>query len=971
MDENATTSFSGASVGWGLLSVFRKLLSIAIFAVFPALTLQVSLWNVEKLQVDQKIQQERLKQERLLAKLSQADSEAGMVSRSILRSIKAIEAIKAAERPEKRREQISRLKKLFPGAFELYIFTQSGKIIPELSSDRYPRRALEKALSALISYKQTGKYERGDMGILQSILNMPTVLTAVKNSGTLVKLAERDREGFLVWNEPDGTASGSPSGFFAVLHPEKFRRGRALRGSISWVNRRLRRTKTGMIDFGTRPVKPFPRYLDRMGELRSSMLRAMSSYQRHFQGSYFHGSYFPRQRGGLILALSPFPHFFPSVFLLFIHAVTLAWLIWVPWRLFTKGESFGGRIPAKLTALFLFAIGTPSLVLLIGGYYAIKDHGYVLQQNLENRIRDKLREFDDRFPSEITQVETSVENIIKKARRLDNLEAQRKLFKKFESDEHIDSVYIIDPAGKASYIFDRYSTSNNDRQTKFMLAFGKELLARLNKSLKIDSGALLVEATEDLLTTLVGGGGGGSFDLELICRNMGRFMSLTLGAESSFVLFDALYNREGHASQALLALIHRGRFERKYISKYVKDLMRQPDISWSINAVGEAGFLGKVITTPENNEKIDRISKEVWATHSSARMILASGTTEEFWYACRGSNILHFVVIANSSFESVKERLNTLWMILLGIAGMVLVSSCFIGLLLSDQFLRPIADLTSGVKSIEARDFRFQIPIHGNDELGELSLLMNDVMEGMKDLQVARIVQESLFPAQPVAANGYRIWGKSRSMTDIGGDYFDYFLIGEDRILGLVGDVSGHGVSAALVMGMAKSTFANPDNAARGIKELLHSFNRFLLANVKSKKMMTLFLFTIDTIKHRLEFANAGHNFPILFRSRYGGVQLLEQPSFPLGIRRRAEYEVLNERMDPGDALLLYTDGLVEAVDAGGQAVGYERSKEWFLEVAHFNPHKVVDLLFGKFDSFTAGMPASDDISLICLKRET
>lgn len=946
---------------WGLL---RRLLGILVFAVFPVLTGQVSVRHVEQLQVEKEIAQQRLRHERLLARLSAADSEGGMISRSVIRSF---DAVRAMARPAAQRRQLARLRRLFPGVFDLYLFDADSRVIPGLSDRRHPGRATGMAFQALRDFAGPDKkYDRGAMGILQQMLSMPTPLEAIRASRQLVKLAERDREGFVVWDFQADTPPGRPAGFLAILHPERFTPDRALRGSIRWLNRRLRHTQTGLYDFGELPIKPFPRSLDRIADLRSSMVKAMSQYDRHFRGPTFHGSFLTRPARGVIVALTPLPRFFPHGFLLAVHLASAVWLLWVTWHLLRYGESFGGRIPTKLTALFLFAIGTPSLVLLIGGYYALQDHGTVMLQTLENQIRDKLRDFDERLPSQVAKVEARVAARIREARQLATLDEQKPVFEKFKADKTIDSVFVIDPAGKI--VFMVYQRGASSRQTKFMAMLGKELLSRLNKSMKVDSGAMMIQATEDLMTTLVGGPGG--FDLELISRNMGHFMTLTLGAESSFVLFDALYNREGQATLALVAVIHRGIFERQYIEQHVGNLMRQPDLPLAINAVGEVNFLGRVITTPECRPTIERLSREVWASRSSTRMIIASGTEETFWYAHRGTNLLHFVVMATATTAPLTAHLHLLWWLLLGLALLVFLSTWFIGTLLSDQFLRPIADLTSGVHSIERREFRTLIPVHGNDELGELSTLLNTVLEGMKDLAVARIVQESLFPSQPVAVNGYRIWGRSRAMTDIGGDYFDYFALPDDRLMGLVGDVSGHGVSAALVMGMAKSTFANPDNAQRGMKELLLSFNRFLLANIKAKKMMTLFLFTIDTRTHQMSYANAGHNYPFLFRARYAGVQCLEQTSFPVGIRARAQYAVAEERIDPGDGLLLYTDGLIESANTAGEAAGYETARDWFREVAPLDPHQVVDRLFQQFDAYTAGMPPADDISVICLKRE-
>ncbi|RCK79507.1 MAG: Serine phosphatase RsbU, regulator of sigma subunit [Candidatus Ozemobacter sibiricus] len=956
----------GAREAIGLGGWLRRLVGLFVFAVFPVLTAQLAMRQVEDLQVEQAIGLERLRHERWLGRLSAADNEGRMVSRSILRTFDAIRPLTDLRR---RTALVRRLRRLFPGAFDLYFFDRDQQVIRDLSDSRHPARATSMAFGALRTYAAGETYDRGAMGILQSMLNMPTVLMAIKAARTPVKLAERDREGFLLWDFQADTSPGHPAGFLAILHPGKFEPERALRGSIRWLNRRLRRMRTGLIDFAKRPIQPYPPAIDAVPELRSSMLRAISQYDRHFRAATVHGSFLARPTRGVIVVYSPLPRFFPWWVREAVHLASLAWLLWVGWFLLTHGERVGGRIPTKLTALFLFAIGTPSVVLLIGGYYALQDHGHVLEQKLETRIRDKLRDFDERLPAEVAKVEARVAAIIREARQLPTLAEQRRVFRRFRKIKDLDSVFVIDPAGREAFVHLPHRRANMDRQKKFMLMLGKELLARLNKSMKVDSGALMIEATEELVSTLVGGGMG-SFDLELISRNMGHFMSLTLGAESSYVMFDALYNLEGRAILALVAVIHRGHFERDYIARHVRDLARQPDLPMTINAVGEASHLGRVITTPDRLATIDHLAREAWASRSSTRLRLASGTVEEFWYAHRGSNLQHFVVLAAASLEPVKQHLQLLWLLLLALAGVVILSTWFIGVLLSDQFLRPIADLTLGVRAIERREFHTRVPVHGPDELGELSALLNTVLEGMEDLAVARIVQESLFPAHPVVLQGYHIWGKSRAMTDIGGDYFDYFILPEDRLMGLVGDVSGHGVSAALVMGMAKSLFANPDNASRGIRELLLSFNRFLLAHVRAKKMMTLFLFVVETRTHTFSYANAGHNFPMVYRARYGGVQTLEQASFPVGIRARAVYDVREDRLDPGDGLLLYTDGLIESTNQAGEPVSYETARAWFTDLGPGTPHQVVEGMFQRFDAFTIGMPAADDISVICLKRE-
>jgi sigma-B regulation protein RsbU (phosphoserine phosphatase) len=206
-------------------------------------------------------------------------------------------------------------------------------------------------------------------------------------------------------------------------------------------------------------------------------------------------------------------------------------------------------------------------------------------------------------------------------------------------------------------------------------------------------------------------------------------------------------------------------------------------------------------------------------------------------------------------------------------------------------------------------------------------------------------------------------------MTDIGGDYFDYFLQDGNLLFGLVGDVSGHGVSAALIMGMAKHAFASSTSGDINLVETLSSFNKFLLSNIKRKKMMTLFFYCVNLDTNELEYANAGHNYPLWYHRSSKNVDCIEMDSFPLGIRAKATYKSKKISMEKGDCLLMYTDGLIEATNAAGEVLGFDNAMEWFKSVSHMPIRESISELFELFDNATDGLPAEDDISLIILKR--
>jgi len=308
--------------------------------------------------------------------------------------------------------------------------------------------------------------------------------------------------------------------------------------------------------------------------------------------------------------------------------------------------------------------------------------------------------------------------------------------------------------------------------------------------------------------------------------------------------------------------------------------------------------------------------------------------------------------------------------ILLGMS-LALLLAAGSGWLFSKTLLVPIADVTQGISLIHARELTHRLPIRSEDEFGSLARLMNDVIEGLDDLAVARVIQEQLFPPAELTVGEYEIFGLSRAMVDVGGDYFDYRGNPERGIWGIVGDVSGHGVSAALVMGMAKCFFSNPELAGQPLAAQLVRFNHFLLDTIKKAKMMSLQVFAVDPVRHVMEFANAGHCFPFFWKAATGRIEELEMPSLPIGRLGRASYKSLEVALAPGDCLLFYSDGMFEALNPEGRFFGETQQAIDFAQVAASldSPRDIVAAMFERLHAFTGGAPANDDVTIICMKR--
>lgn len=241
------------------------------------------------------------------------------------------------------------------------------------------------------------------------------------------------------------------------------------------------------------------------------------------------------------------------------------------------------------------------------------------------------------------------------------------------------------------------------------------------------------------------------------------------------------------------------------------------------------------------------------------------------------------------------------------------------------------------------------------------------MIEGLEDLEVARVVQESLFPQGTLHRGAWEIYGTCRSATQVGGDYLDYFALDDGRLAFVLGDVSGHGVSAALVMAMAKALIAHPATRIEP-SVVLGTLQTVFLQVLKRKKMMTCCFGILDPHQGRVVIANAGQNFPFHLKPD-GQVYELEMPGKPLGVRNTRGFECHVHTLEVNDVLILYTDGLIEAMDKQGQSLGYETTKQALPDLVGATAQETETRIRDWHDSVVSDGPQADDISLIIVQR--
>jgi predicted ester cyclase len=235
------------------------------------------------------------------------------------------------------------------------------------------------------------------------------------------------------------------------------------------------------------------------------------------------------------------------------------------------------------------------------------------------------------------------------------------------------------------------------------------------------------------------------------------------------------------------------------------------------------------------------------------------------------------------------------------------------------------------------------------------------------ELRVARSIQQASLPKEVPTLEGWQISPYYQPAREVGGDFYDFHLLSEDQLGVVVGDATGKGVPAALVM---STTCGMLQLAAQALDsspgEVLERVNETLFARIPPNMFVTCFYTILDPKSGSLSYANAGHDLPYLHRN--GDAEELRARGMPLGLMPGMNYEQKEMALDAGEGVLFYSDGLVEAHDPGGEMFGFPRLRSLVAE--HGEKRSLGDALLEELRSFTGEeWEQEDDITLVTLQR--
>ncbi|MBL8024990.1 MAG: SpoIIE family protein phosphatase [Fibrobacteres bacterium] len=238
----------------------------------------------------------------------------------------------------------------------------------------------------------------------------------------------------------------------------------------------------------------------------------------------------------------------------------------------------------------------------------------------------------------------------------------------------------------------------------------------------------------------------------------------------------------------------------------------------------------------------------------------------------------------------------------------------------------------------------------------------------LQELKVARNIQEALLPPELPDIHGVKLEAEYRPVEDVGGDLYDFINIDREHVGFLIADVSGHGVPASLMGAMAKMSFYNHTPKNPSTMDVFERVNRDLFHNLMMEYYISGAYLIFNTVRNTLRYSRAGHPEPLLWRCTEGKVEKLHTPGYFLGIMSNGDYHEKEIIVSKGDRLLLYTDGVIEAMNPQGEKFGMERLIQWFADKSALTLAEQKISLRETIAAFTEGQKLLDDFTFLCIE---
>ncbi|MDP8205284.1 MAG: SpoIIE family protein phosphatase [Candidatus Electryonea clarkiae] len=351
------------------------------------------------------------------------------------------------------------------------------------------------------------------------------------------------------------------------------------------------------------------------------------------------------------------------------------------------------------------------------------------------------------------------------------------------------------------------------------------------------------------------------------------------------------------------------------------------------------------------------------------------------------------VIVVRSSIKQVlsvifeTRGLNIIVLIILGILTGLLILAVLVsntlGLGIMRTITSAISKLRKGTESLRKGDLDQKIVLKNHDELGDLADSFNQMTADLRrmlketaekerlqqEIQIARQIQENLLPGELPLLDNYEFAALSNPSHDVGGDYYDVFIMPDGRVGIAIGDVSGKGIPAAMLMSHLQSSFQLITHDNVSLEDVAYRLNNLIYRNSTPEMFITCFLGILDASQNVFSFINAGHDIPVFLHN--GKAHGLKTGGLLFGVKPEVDYDIAEVKLNHGDLIVLYSDGITEAMNEDETEFGRDRLIE---SIQDYKEKPAKDILNGIINDTLKfadeQRPVQDDMTIVVVKSK-
>ena len=622
----------------------------------------------------------------------------------------------------------------------------------------------------------------------------------------------------------------------------------------------------------------------------------------------------------------------------------------------------------RLAALFLYGAGIPLILLIFSGIADRVEREKVLIDGLQQQSVAELTRIDEGLTYEYRRLEGIFKVAMQKCIDVplsefrESLAGIGRLLPAFS--ESLREILVV--TGDYSITFSReYPLGTTDVKKEGMVHYGELLLEtfrgesgkKSNKPAKTDLKSVVSDFGSWLARGLIMGSGKISM-LNLLDSVLPTYMDLFVDAQNQ-------------ARAMMYIFLSQSGMQRNYLLQVsrLRDRLKNDDqprfVALPIDSLPSWPSFPKRSTG--NEVVLRQLADQVVRSGLPAHEISVVAGRKYLFSAVRGKHIDGYVLIQAHPYHVVEISIGRLNKRMLILSILVILLALVSARITSSMLLQPLENLKTGLNAVANGSFRIQVEGAAVEEFSSMISSLNRTLANFQEMQVARTVQETLWPEEAIRGDDWQLYGRCVTATELGGDHFDWLRLKDGRVLLVIGDVTGHGIAPAMVQASTKVWLSLLAEKAESAAVLMQEINRLQFKYGAKRLYMTCWLGFYNPADGKLEFASAGHPYPLILRKN-AEQELLSLPGMPLGVRANLAVCSGDRVIEAGDSLILYTDGIVETISTAGDMLGFAGFQNICAKAVALEPAAAVDFILAQANAWG---PQNDDQTVIVLKRYT